>query len=168
MFAAGLLLGFSMFAHVEPVPEVDSAFQNAIAVLERLAQLSPQARHYYEILSTLADAIATRRQQLGTERRKRSSQYVSQIFTADLDGGNSALSSAHVLPSAGEAGTSMQLNATSTAGLGGMTTFDFNASSLDGLAAFPSQSEDAWGDLQLMSDNLYIDWEGLWDPSLMT
>lgn len=94
MFAAGLLLGFSMFAHSEEssssssllLPDVDEAFHNAIAVLERLASVSPQARHYLEILRTLSDAIVARREQVGREqrRRKRSNPYVSQIFTAEF------------------------------------------------------------------------------------
>ncbi|KAM3413807.1 hypothetical protein BST61_g10490 [Cercospora zeina] len=160
MFAAGLLLGFSMFAQTEPVPEVETAFANAIAVLERLALISPQARHYYEILSTLSDAVTARREQLGRERRKKSNQYVSQLFTAVFHDGAAAAPS-YTTPSSGP--SNMDLSAGGGAGLDGMMGFDFDASSLDSLSAsFPEQTDGSWTADPLLSDNLYIDWESLW------
>lgn len=94
MFAAGLLLGFSMFAAAtttphQPVPEIDAAFQNALKVMEHLAKASPQARHYCEILDSFFDAIVQRREQVrcekisgkNGERRK----YVEQLFTAEVE-----------------------------------------------------------------------------------
>lgn len=162
MFAAGLLLGFSMFAQVEPVPEIDEAFQNAIAVLERLAQFSPQARHYFEILSTFSDAINTRREQLGRERRKKSDRFVSQIFTADFNAGNVAA------PTQDSTAASAPLNDGIQSGaqgmdINGMMNFDFDAATYD-MSGFP-QTADEWSDMPLLSDNLYIDWESIWPVS---
>lgn len=155
MFAAGLLLGFSMFAQTEPVPEIDDAFQNAIAVLERLAQFSPQARHYFEILSTFSDAITTRREQLGRERRKKSDRFVSQIFTADFH--DDALASAYDATTASAPNASA--NHASETELNTIMNFDFDAASYD-LSAFPQPAEE-W-EMPLLSDNLYIDWESVW------
>ncbi|EME81416.1 uncharacterized protein MYCFIDRAFT_140761, partial [Pseudocercospora fijiensis CIRAD86] len=157
MFAAGLLLGFAMFAQTEPVPEVDTAFANSIAVLERLAQVSPQARHYYDILSTFSDAIHSRREQLGREKRQKSSQYVSQIFTADFQDPDSTLQAPYTTPSSGDGPANIDANSGGATDLDGMVGFDFDASSLgtvhDGLGNFPSHSEDLGNDF-LLSDNL--------------
>lgn len=159
MFAAGLLLGFAMFAQTEPVPEIDNAFQNTIIVLQRLAQLSPQAKHYYEILSSFSDAIQSRREQLGQEKRKKSNQYVSQIFTADLHDSNPNFPTTYTTPSSGAGATNLHSNAGATTDLDGMAAFDFDASSFgtasDGLAAFTSNSDDVANDF-LLSDNLYV------------
>lgn len=173
MFAAGLLLGFSMFAQPEPVPEVDSAFQNAISVLEQLGQLSPQARHYFEILSTFNDAIHARREQLGRERRKKSDRYVSQIFTADFQDPSISQpepAAAYTTPSSGGGGVAVSGEGTGSANgnvnldplLGGVGV------DLDGYdlgMGYPQQEQgqaDDWTDMPLLSDNLYIDWESLW------
>ncbi|KAF2160630.1 hypothetical protein M409DRAFT_70365 [Zasmidium cellare ATCC 36951] len=166
MFAAGLLLGFSMFAQVEPVPEVDGAFQNAISVLEQLGQLSPQARHYFEILSTFSDAIYARREQLGRERRKKSDRYVSQIFTADFQDPSVAGTSS--APAA--TGDAAAYTTPSSAGVNGATGVDPNIDpmlnfDLDGYDLslnYPQAPNDEWTDMPLLSDNLYIDWESLW------
>lgn len=159
MFAAGLLLGFSMFAQSEPIPEVDEAFQNAIAVLERLGQFSPQARHYFDILTTFSDAIRTRREQLGKERRKKSDRFVSQIFTADFHNESVApfanSTSADPGPSSAAETADVDLN--------GTMNYDLNTASFD-LSAFPQITEE-WMDVPLLSDNLYIDWESVWPVS---
>lgn len=162
MFAAGLLLGFSMFAQTEPAPEIDEAFQNAIAVLERLAQLSPQARHYFEILTTFSDAIFIRRDQIGKERQRKSDRFVSQIFTAEFHGGNQA-HSVYPANAASEPSQTSVEGSSAHADLNSMMNFDFDTASYD-LSAFP-QSTDEWADVHLLSDNLYIDWESVWPVS---
>jgi hypothetical protein len=176
MFAAGLLLGFSMFAQTDPIPEVDAAFRHAIAVLHRLAAASPQARHYHDILSTLLDAIVTRRERASRERRKRTNHYVSQIFTADfLDPGqlvpppsSSSSSSAAVsgLVNSDLAGGGVGGSVGGLApGVDNLAGLDFDVHGLDGFAAvFPSSgAEENWAsEMGLLSDDLYIDWEGLW------
>lgn len=165
MFAAGLLLGFSMFALAEPVPEVGVAFQNAISVLEQLGQLSPQARHYFEILTTFSDAIHARREQLGRERRQKSDRYVSQIFTADFQ--DPSVANASVPPPAGDAAayatpSSREMNGGTEidSNLDPMLQFDLDGRDLNPLYS-QAQSDD-WTDMPLLSDNLYIDWESLW------
>lgn len=166
MFAAGLLLGFSMFAQVEPVPEVDGAFQNAISVLEQLGQLSPQARHYFEILSTFSDAIYARREQLGRERRRKSDRYVSQIFTADFQ--DPSVAGTSNAPAA--TGDAAAYTTPSSAGVNGATGVDpnidpmlnFDLDGYDFSLNYPQAPNDEWTDMPLLSDNLYIDWESLW------
>lgn len=170
MFAAGLLLGFSMFAQQEPVPEVDGAFQNAISVLERLGQISPQARHYFEILSTFSDAVHARREQIGRERRKKSDRYVSQIFTADFQDPTAATASSRNLPpSTGDAAayttpTSGEMNGGSglDSNIDPMLNFDLDGYDLNSSFGLQAQQGDDWTDMPLLSDNLYIDWESLW------
>ncbi|EME42350.1 hypothetical protein DOTSEDRAFT_175363 [Dothistroma septosporum NZE10] len=158
MFAAGLLLGFSMFAQAEPFSEVDDAFQNAIAVLERLARCSLQARHYFEILSTFSDAILLRREQLARERRKKSDRFVSQIFTAAFhDGTQDAIPLA--TPSSGASNIDPNMDPGGSLGTMNNLGFDFTSAAYD----LPTLSDrEAWTDMPLLSDNLYIDWESIW------
>lgn len=84
MFAAGLLLGFSLFAqHSDSANETEAAFHQARAVLRKLAELSLQAGHYYEILTSLSDAIVSFQRKVADERKQMMSQYLDQIFTAN-------------------------------------------------------------------------------------
>jgi hypothetical protein len=85
LFAAGLLLGFALFAQNGESAEVEEAFKNAIAVLRMIAVLSPQAGHYTDILTKFSDAIQHHRRQLKDERRRLTNEYVDQIFTIDLN-----------------------------------------------------------------------------------
>jgi hypothetical protein len=84
MFAAGLVIGFSMFAQGDTKCEMDDAFGAAREVLERLAPHSPQAAHYYEILSGFSDAIQRHREQSAREKRPANSKYVEQIITLNV------------------------------------------------------------------------------------
>lgn len=155
MLVAGLLLGFSMFAHNEPDTEVESSFQMAITVLERLSRTSPQARHYYEILTAFSDAINARREKLNRERRKKSDRFVSQIFTTDSDQAESS-SRTHALNHT--VGSSGGIDNT----LDGAPEFSFDTSTLD-FPPFPDQSQgEDWIDLPFLSDDLYIDWSSIW------
>ena len=84
MFSAGLLLGFSLFVEEGSGMmrvDISNAFDGACAVLQRLSRLSPQAGHYYDILLRFNKAIVKYHQQLEVDRRRFTSQYVSQIFT---------------------------------------------------------------------------------------
>ncbi|KAJ5919375.1 hypothetical protein N7466_010318 [Penicillium verhagenii] len=81
VFAAALVLGFSMFAHRDVDSEIDSAFKGALTILRMLAQQSAQAAHYLEILTLLEAAITQQRQRLASQARQRRSQYVSRIFS---------------------------------------------------------------------------------------
>lgn len=84
MFAAGLVIGFSMFAQIEPKFEMDESFNGAREVLKKLAAHSPQAEHYFEILTGFADAIQRHRQHLAREKRRSQNKYVNQILTLDV------------------------------------------------------------------------------------
>ncbi|KAJ5783265.1 hypothetical protein N7457_005039 [Penicillium paradoxum] len=81
IFAAALVLGFSMFSNREVNSEVDDAFRGALSILRMLALQSAQAAHYLEITTMLEAAINQQRQRLATQARRRRSQYVSRIFS---------------------------------------------------------------------------------------
>lgn len=78
MFAAGLVLGFEIFAKRSIEYDIDAAFTGARDILNFLATQSPQAGHYYEILTLLSNAISKQRQNIAATGRSR---YVSKIFT---------------------------------------------------------------------------------------
>ncbi|KAJ6003282.1 hypothetical protein N7451_005829 [Penicillium sp. IBT 35674x] len=81
VFAAALVLGFSMFAHRDVDSEIDSAFTGALTILRMLAQQSAQAAHYLEILTLLEAAVTQQRERLASQARQRRSKYVSRIFS---------------------------------------------------------------------------------------
>ncbi|CDM37991.1 transcriptional regulator family: Fungal Specific TF [Penicillium roqueforti] len=81
IFAAALVLGFSMFSHRDVDSEIDEVFCGALTILRMLAPQSAQAAHYLEIITKLEAAISKQRQQLATQARQRRSQYVSRIFS---------------------------------------------------------------------------------------
>ncbi|CAG8901325.1 unnamed protein product [Penicillium egyptiacum] len=81
IFAAALVLGFSMFSHRDVDSEIDDVFRGALTILRMLASQSAQAAHYLEIITKLEAAISKQRQQLAAQARQRRSQYVSRIFS---------------------------------------------------------------------------------------
>lgn len=81
VFAAALVLGFSMFSHRDVDSEIDGAFTGALTILRMLAQQSAQAAHYLEILTLLEAAVTQQRRQMAAQARQRRSQYVSRIFS---------------------------------------------------------------------------------------
>ncbi|ODA77588.1 hypothetical protein RJ55_07217 [Drechmeria coniospora] len=78
VFAAGLVLGFEIFAKRSIDYDIESAFGGARDVLQFLAGQSPQAGHYHEILTLLANAVAKQRERIASKGRSR---YVSKLFT---------------------------------------------------------------------------------------
>ena len=52
-------------------------------MLWKLSELSPQAGHYYKILTSFSDAITLYQHQLLHERKRVASQYMDPIFMAD-------------------------------------------------------------------------------------
>lgn len=80
MFAAGLVLGLETFARNPAEDDIETASNDARTVLKFLAKQSPQAAHYWEILTSLANAVAKRRSTDSSTRRRR---YVSKIFSLD-------------------------------------------------------------------------------------
>ncbi|KPI45037.1 uncharacterized protein AB675_2707 [Cyphellophora attinorum] len=83
-FAAGLLLGFALFAQNEDNAELEDAFKHTVLVEKMIANLSPQAGLYADILTKFSDAIERHRRQIKDERRRMTNEYVDQIFTIDL------------------------------------------------------------------------------------
>ncbi|OQD87586.1 hypothetical protein PENANT_c005G09265 [Penicillium antarcticum] len=81
VFAAALVLGFSMFSDRDVDAEIDGAFRGALTILRMLAPQSAQAAHYLEITTMLESAITQQRQQLAAHARQRRSQYVNRIFS---------------------------------------------------------------------------------------
>ncbi|EHK21085.1 uncharacterized protein TRIVIDRAFT_153210 [Trichoderma virens Gv29-8] len=78
IFAAGLILGFDMFAKRELDYEVEVTFRSAKDVLDFLGIQSPQATHYSEILGLLSNAITKRRMKLSSRSRSR---YVGKLVS---------------------------------------------------------------------------------------
>lgn len=74
--------------------------------MERLAQFSPQAGHYYEILTSLSDAIGIYQRKLSDDRKRMASQYMDQIFTepsrpVEQPGSSESMDSAANIPQSG-------------------------------------------------------------------
>ncbi|PHH90214.1 hypothetical protein CDD83_4219 [Cordyceps sp. RAO-2017] len=78
VFAAGLVLGFEIFAKRSVDHAIESAFSGARDLLNFFATQSPQAAHYHDILTLLANAVAKQRETSASRGRSR---YVSKIFT---------------------------------------------------------------------------------------
>lgn len=85
IFAAGLVLGFHLFACRDSDDETEQAFVSAQNVLKKFSARSPQAAHYGEILSHLFHAIAKQRQVLKSQRRKRAVSLVDRIVDLHPD-----------------------------------------------------------------------------------
>ncbi|KAH8121759.1 hypothetical protein LI328DRAFT_157949 [Trichoderma asperelloides] len=83
IFAAGLILGFDMFAKRELDYEVETAFRSAKEVLDFLGIQSPQAAHYSGILTLLSDAVVKQRTKLPTRPRSR---YVGKLISFSKEG----------------------------------------------------------------------------------
>lgn len=75
MFAAGLILGFEIFTKRSIDHEIEAAFAGTTDVLGFLAASSPQAAHYLDILTSLANAAQKRK------ASTRKNRYVSRIFS---------------------------------------------------------------------------------------
>ncbi|KAL7796727.1 hypothetical protein V8C37DRAFT_408211 [Trichoderma ceciliae] len=86
IFAAGLILGFDMFAKRELDYEVEIAFRSAKDVLDFLGIQSPQAAHYSEILNLLSNAIVKQRMKLSSRPRSR---YVGKLLSFSREGDTS-------------------------------------------------------------------------------
>ncbi|KAL4891501.1 hypothetical protein BDV59DRAFT_203410 [Aspergillus ambiguus] len=81
VFAAALVLGFSMFSRKERDSGIEQAFNGALEILHTLAQKSAQASHYYEILTSLKNAITAQRQRLMQYPPQNKTRYVSKLFS---------------------------------------------------------------------------------------
>ncbi|RAL12945.1 uncharacterized protein BO97DRAFT_389401 [Aspergillus homomorphus CBS 101889] len=81
VFAAGLVLGFSMFSQKEADPSLEETYDEALDILRMLSARSAQAAHYLEILSLLRNAIYEQRQRLAQHTQQSRSRYVSKLFS---------------------------------------------------------------------------------------
>ncbi|KAJ9606220.1 hypothetical protein H2200_009181 [Cladophialophora chaetospira] len=124
VFAAGLVLGFSMFAQGESRFDMDDSFSNAREVLRSLSAESPQAEHYFEILTGFADVIQRRRQNLSRGNRPSKRKYVDQILKFDVSPSASMSRStlSPATPQSRDTGPGMQEPMTGNNGIG---EFDF-------------------------------------------
>ncbi|KEY64159.1 hypothetical protein S7711_03452 [Stachybotrys chartarum IBT 7711] len=77
IFPAGLVLGFESFAKVTVPYATEMAFHTARELLQDLSMKSPQSALYYDILTSLSNAISERR---GRASSKGRSAYVSKLF----------------------------------------------------------------------------------------
>lgn len=85
IFPAGLVLGFEGFAKTTAEHNIETAYQGAREVLSFFAKQSPQAAHYYEILTSLSAAIAERRNIRAAAAATRGRRYVSKLFSFKND-----------------------------------------------------------------------------------
>ncbi|RAH81203.1 putative C6 transcription factor [Aspergillus japonicus CBS 114.51] len=83
IFAAGLVLGFSMFSQKEADPLQEETYDDALDILRMLSERSAQAAHYLEILSLLKNAVYEQRQRLAQHTQQTRSRYVSKLFSLD-------------------------------------------------------------------------------------
>jgi hypothetical protein len=143
------------YSFAEPDQEIVQGFRKSVTVLEHLADSSPQAGHYFHILSTFSDAIDARRAQLRGQRRNTIDRFVTQIITTDFHDGSAIMSvSPPSVPL--ERATTTSSNHT---GLDGSLNGVFDPTAYD--ISDMSQPLEDLADLPFISDNLYIDW-GVW------
>ncbi|KAH7037412.1 uncharacterized protein B0I36DRAFT_313999 [Microdochium trichocladiopsis] len=83
IFGSGLVLGFSMFAG-EPRQDITDAFTGARDVLANIAERSPQAKNYYDILTTMGEAVTQYRRRESLEARRNVQHYMSQILVVGI------------------------------------------------------------------------------------
>lgn len=80
-FAAGLILGFSLFAQQEDRYSKEQSLNGVREVLKKLSESSPQARQYYDILTAFSEAVSRHHQKISADRRRLSNKYVSQMMS---------------------------------------------------------------------------------------
>ncbi|RAQ46321.1 hypothetical protein AFGD_000634 [Aspergillus flavus] len=83
LFAAGLVLGFSLLAEGQTTSEICDAFHGACRLLGSLGHLSPQAAQYHRILTSFSEAIDVYRERLRRERHESRTPFVERILTLD-------------------------------------------------------------------------------------
>lgn len=83
VFAAGLVLGFSLLADDASDGDTREAFRGSQHVLNILGRISAQAAQYHQILSTFSEAIDLYRRQKRSERIESRVPFVEQILSYD-------------------------------------------------------------------------------------
>lgn len=105
IFGAGLVLGFSLFGG-EPRRDIENAFHSVQIILGDIALSSQQARLYYNILTSFADAIKKYRQRVAEERIYTVQHYMDRLLTfeAPSDENNASRESLSSAPKGSEDG----------------------------------------------------------------
>lgn len=83
LFAAGLVLGFSLLAPDVP-PNRGKAFHNALRVLDFLGHLSPQAAQYHRLLTSFSQAIDSFKTNSPIEQHHAGAPYVERLLSFNL------------------------------------------------------------------------------------
>lgn len=84
IFAAGLVLGFSLLSLPDPLVNTGSDLKRSFAhsrqLLDKLSRLSPQARRFHEILSHFSDALEWYEGQRRRQHQPTGPSYLEQIL----------------------------------------------------------------------------------------
>ncbi|KAK7438504.1 hypothetical protein Landi51_11588 [Colletotrichum acutatum] len=83
LFAAGLVLGFSLLAPDVPQNR-GKAFHNALRVLDFLGHLSPQAAQYHRLLTSFSQAIDSFKTNSPIEQHHTGAPYVEKLLSFNL------------------------------------------------------------------------------------
>ncbi|KXH53402.1 hypothetical protein CNYM01_01147 [Colletotrichum nymphaeae SA-01] len=83
LFAAGLVLGFSLLAPDVPQNR-GKAFHNALRVLDFLGHLSPQAAQYHRLLTSFSQAIDSFKTNSPVEQHQAGAPYVERLLSFNL------------------------------------------------------------------------------------
>lgn len=83
VFAAGLVLGFSLLVDTGTKCNSRGAFHSAKQVLQHLGCFSPQAAQYHHILTSFSDAIDVYNDKLEQERHVSKPRFVERILSLD-------------------------------------------------------------------------------------
>ncbi|KAF4780672.1 hypothetical protein HER10_EVM0000787 [Colletotrichum scovillei] len=83
LFAAGLVLGFSLLAPDVPQNR-GKAFHNALRVLDFLGHLSPQAAQYHRLLTSFSQAIDSFKTNSPIEQHHAGAPYVERLLSFNL------------------------------------------------------------------------------------
>ncbi|KAK6085228.1 C6 transcription factor [Seiridium cupressi] len=82
LFGSGLILGFSMFAG-EPRKDIEDAFGDTLSILSEMAETSPQAKSYHDILVDFSAAVTKYRHRVAGEVRRAVKHYMEQVLVIE-------------------------------------------------------------------------------------
>ncbi|KAK9771621.1 putative Zn(2)-C6 fungal-type domain-containing protein [Seiridium cardinale] len=82
LFGSGLILGFSMFAG-EPRKDIEDAFGAILSILSEMAETSPQAKSYHDILVDFSAAVTKYRHRVAGEVRRAVKHYMEQVLVIE-------------------------------------------------------------------------------------
>lgn len=89
IFAAGLVLGFSLLSLPDPLVNTGSdlkrSFTHSRQLMDKLSRLSPQARRFHEILSHFSDAVEWYVGQRRRQHQPTGPSYLEQILRPEAN-----------------------------------------------------------------------------------